>query len=114
MSQNDAFNAIVARLENGYWKNTASPTGLPPVKKKSPTELMWDMRRVVSNAQQTGESVVEKVAEYFKQHLLPNTPQEMLTWLELDASVETALVAEAGRAFDGMPFTQRAELEFFL
>src|SRR5438045_1791361 len=107
MSQNDAFNAIVARVEKGYWKNTASPTGLPPVQ-KTPTDLMWDLRRVTSNAQQTGESVVEKVAEYFKQHLLPNTPEEMLHWLELDASVETALVAEAGRAFDGIPFTQRA------
>src|SRR5438309_2189011 len=111
MSQNDALKAIAARLENGYWKNTASPTGLPPAQRKNPNDVMWDLRRVTSNAQQTGESVVEKVAEYFKQQLLPNTAREMLTWLELDASVETALVAEAGRAFDGIPFTQRADLE---
>src|SRR5579875_1647610 len=105
MSQDDALNAIAARLEKGYWKNMASPTGLPPVK-KDPTELMWDLRRVTRNAQQTGERAEIKVAEYFKQHLLPNTPEEMLHWMELDASVETALVAEAGRAFDGIPFTQ--------
>ena len=62
MNQNDAFKAIVARLENGYWKNTASSTGLPPAQRKNPNDLMWDLRGVVSNAQQRGEDVVSKVA----------------------------------------------------